>query len=995
MRKLFTGFLALLMISGLMSDCIAADKTHQKNPSQDMKLRVQELSNLRFGMFVCWSFSTFSNVEWTRNVKDLSWFNPTGCDTDQWARMAKDAGMGYILFLTKHHDGFCLWDTDTTDWKVTKSPLGIDVLRRVRKSCDKYGLKLALYFSEGDWTWPDWKNPEKKKNQLKELLTRYGPVEYIWFDHAQTDGGLNHEETTKWVKKFQPDCFVGFNHGEPAGDIRLGEMGAPSSLDDAGGAGFNKEHMKGYKGYLLAEFTYPILRGRGTGRWFYTMPEWDNVCISAEDIYKDYLGAVKFGNIFSLDVGPDRSGRLRDVDVKTLQKVGRYVRGEINLPPEPVSRNKPCRASSIWDKDFGPQKAFDGDWATRWGAEEGSRSGWLEVDLQKETTISKAVIDEGDWDRIRKFRLEVKTDTGWQTMAEGDKIGKLELIFEPVVAKLVRLNILESAEVPTILSFDLYPPFDNDKAKVLPRPSPQQLAWHEMEIQMFVCLDPCTWQNREYDDHSTPLSEINPEKLDTDQWCRVAKSFGAKQILFVAKHTGGFCWWQTDTTDYSIKNTPWKNGKGDVLAELADSCQRHGLRLGIYVYPGDDTWGAPMGSGGKTRDPEKQEGYNKVFRQQMTEVLSKYGPVGEVWFDGSCVIEVGDILKKYAPDAVVFQGPHATIRWVGNERGIAPEPNWNTVKKKDAVSGVATSVHGDPDGDVWLPNEVDTTLLDHKWFWGRDTDHMIKSLDHLMDIYYKSVGRGSVLLLNSTPDITGLIPESHVKRYAEFGDEIDRRFGSSIAETKGVGNNITLSFDKPTVIDHIISMEDIQHGQRVREYVIEGFYGAAWQKLFEGTSIGYKKIDYFDPIEVTKLRLRIIKLAAKPLIKRLAVFSVKARQEHLLERAEWRQVSKWSDADIPTGGTTLELDLTPYIRMAGQYEIQFRKTSGTGQVQMESAELFLEGMEAPAFISRVNDATFSINRTAAVETDKGTTSVRLRIRRTDDCSGSVLIRQVQ
>ena len=152
---------------------------------------------------------------------------------------------------------------------------------------------------------------------------------------------------------------------------------------------------------------------------------------------------------------------------------------------------------------------------------------------------------------------------------------------------------------------------------------------------MFVCLDPCTWQGREYDNHSMPLSRINPSKLNTDQWCEVAKSWGAKEILYVAKHTGGFCWWQTKTSDYSIRNTPYKNGKGDVLKELSESCKKYGLNLGIYVYPGDETWGAGIGSGGKTSDPARQEGYNKVFRQQLTEVLSCYGHITEVWFDGS------------------------------------------------------------------------------------------------------------------------------------------------------------------------------------------------------------------------------------------------------------------------------------------------------------------------------------------------------------------------
>jgi len=411
--------------------------------------------------------------------------------------------------------------------------------------------------------------------------------------------------------------------------------------------------------------------------------------------------------------------------------------------------------------------------------------------------------------------------------------------------------------------------------KPLGRPTREQIAWHEMEIEMFLCLDPCTWQGREYDDHSTPLSDINPTKLDTDQWCEVAKSFGAKQILFVAKHTGGFCWWQTAASEYSIKNTPYKGGKGDVLAELAESCGKHGLKLGVYVYPGDDQWGAGIGSGGRTEDPAKQEAYNEVLRQQWAEVLTGYGEVSEVWFDGSCIIEVGDILSTYAPKAMVFQGPHATLRWPGNEKGIAPYPTWQTVKRSDAVTGVSTGQHSDPDGDVWLPMEMDTTLLDHKWFWAPDTDHMMKSLEHLMDIYYKSVGRGCVLLLNATPDTTGKIPESHVRRYREFGEAIRGIYENKKGETTGTGRTLEIRFDQPTAVNHVITMEDVRCGQIVRAYEIDGLIDGRWRTLVDGISIGYKRIDVIDTVAVEGLRLRVTRAVDQPVIKSFATYEVR------------------------------------------------------------------------------------------------------------------------
>jgi alpha-L-fucosidase len=302
----------------------------------DMKKRTEELKSLRWGMFVCWSLSTFNGHEYTHGVKDLRFFRATECDTDQWVRTAKDARMGYILFLTKHHDGFCLWDTKTTDRKVTKAPLGRDVLAELRKSCDRHGVKLALYFSEGDWNWPGavdgvggkgGSNPEMKKAQLKELLTQYGPIEYIWFDHAVGDGGLSHKDTIAWCKSFQPGCFVGFNSGEQQGaDIRLGERGRPGPLDDPKGAPFIEN--KANNSYMLAEFTYPILPAHKDGaEWFYSLPKHDHLCTPADKLHQDYVGAVKYGNIFSLDVGPDYRGRLRQIDVETLQQVGRMIKG--------------------------------------------------------------------------------------------------------------------------------------------------------------------------------------------------------------------------------------------------------------------------------------------------------------------------------------------------------------------------------------------------------------------------------------------------------------------------------------------------------------------------------------------------------------------------------------------------------------------------------------------------------------------------------------------
>ena len=402
-------------------------------------------------------------------------------------------------------------------------------------------------------------------------------------------------------------------------------------------------------------------------------------------------------------------------------------------------------------------------------------------------------------------------------------------------------------------------------------PTRAQAEWQDYEVGMFVHFAPNTWLDQEYDDLSKPLSSINPEKLDTDQWARVAKSMGAQYLVFVAKHVGGFCWWQTDTTDYGVRQIPWRNGKGDVMADLAASCRKAGIKLGIYLSPQDRHYAVDVG--GKAQDPAKQANYEKVFRQQLTELLSHYGEIKEVWFDGSLVFDVGDILRKHAPSAVVFQGPQASIRWVGNEDGVAPYPAWNAVRFGKKPWGVYIAEDGDPAGDRWLPNECDARMR-NTWFWRTDNLGTVKTVDQLMDMYEKSVGRGAVMLLNNTPDPSGLIPELDARRAGEFGAEVKRRYGTPVIDTAGKGKQVEMVLSAPRKVDTLVTMEDITQGERVRAYVIEGRVAGQWKQLAAGTAIGHKRIDRFEPVEVTELRLKVTQSAAPPIIRKFAAYLV-------------------------------------------------------------------------------------------------------------------------
>lgn len=514
------------------------------------------------------------------------------------------------------------------------------------------------------------------------------------------------------------------------------------------------------------------------------------------------------------------------------------------------------------------------------------------------------------------------------------------------------------------------------------KPSPAQMAYHDDEVMMLLCFDPQTWQGGDYDNHSTPLTDINPSKLSTDQWCEVAASFGAQRIIHVAKHTGNFLWWSSDLNKYGVKHTPYKQGRGDVVAELAASCHQHGLKYGIYVYA-----------------HRTDEG---TYRRELTEVLSKdvfkrNGPVCEVWFDGGMRWDIMDILGKHAPDAIYFGGPadHMRARWPGSESGYSPEPAWQTVRKRPGF-GMYTGMHSDPDGDMWLPMEMDTPLLDHKWYWAPDTDHMIKSVAHLMTIYYRSVGRGGVLLLSGTPDTSGLIPPKHVQRYKEFGAAIRRLYDGIKGETQGEGRTIELTFDRQQAVNHIITMEDIRHGHVVRRYVIDGWVDGAWQQLVEGDAIGHKKIDLVDTVVVEKLRFRAIEAVDMPRIRSFAAYDAPVYRHSAVGHSdEWQAVIDWK---VVLGQRTAihDIDLTQHIPMPGLYEVILKQHPHTGSIHLDEVVTVMAGVEEPDKIETLPGIPWGhkwrLTRTAAVDaTDLGKTVLRIKGKFPSTADNSVLL----
>jgi alpha-L-fucosidase len=492
---------------------------------------------------------------------------------------------------------------------------------------------------------------------------------------------------------------------------------------------------------------------------------------------------------------------------------------------------------------------------------------------------------------------------------------------------------------------------DEKKSIALARPTSQQQAWQDLELGVFIHFGPATWMDAEHEQTPLPLETFNPESLDTDQWVDVAASMGARYLMMVAKHVGGFCAWQTETSSYGVKETPWRGGKGDIMADLARSCAQRNIKLGVYLSPQDMHHGA--GLGGRCPTPHCQQRYNAIFRQQLTELLTRYGEIVEIWFDGSCVVPVDDLIDRHAPTAIIFQGPRASIRWSGNESCVLSDPAWTAVAEAVRKSGVATLADGTPDGDAWLPIEADGTSRGPYWFWRTDNLHTLKSVETLVDCYYRTVGYGQVMLLNWSPDRRGLIPEPDAQRAAEFGAEIRRRFGAPLAQLRGPGQEHELRLLTATFIDHVVTMEDTTHGQRIRRYVIEGQTQAGWLELVAGTAIGHKKIDYFPAVAVAAVRLRVLEACGEPRIRDLAIYhagAIPAPAHAPGVTPEYQALGTWDDQVLATGRTTLHIPIPRSFLEARRYRLAFYRPNQV-PYQVTRMRLLFDGVEVPEFVT--------------------------------------------
>ena len=453
--------------------------------------------------------------------------------------------------------------------------------------------------------------------------------------------------------------------------------------------------------------------------------------------------------------------------------------------------------------------------------------------------------------------------------------------------------------------------FFSEPERVLP--SARQLVFQERQFGAFIHFGMATW----YDGPATAVfpksirepyafnldlwgamtaqpspAMFNPHELDAAQWVATAKTMGARHVVLTAKHHNGFCLWPTETTAYGVRNSPWKDGKGDVLREFADAARQAGLGVGLYISAGDVNQGCFS-----TPEPQKQRRligdvvrYFPVFESQFREILNGYGEICEIWLDGALDPFSPDVLlpdgtpvgSKYwkklitmartlQPNAVIMGGIHSDIRWVGNEDGVAPYPLSNIVEAgQEAANWVSPGTVG------WVVPEADVPPRT-AWFWSPDSDSRLFGLDHLQDIYNRSIGHGANLLINMTPDRSGLIPEEEVRCLTGFGADIRRRFETSIAETSSEGRwsegmVLELDWKTPEPVGLIVLEEDLRFGQRVSKYRIEAEQEGRWQSIAEGVTIGRCRIQKIAPATTRRLRVRVLETAPLPRIRRFAAF---------------------------------------------------------------------------------------------------------------------------
>lgn len=429
----------------------------------------------------------------------------------------------------------------------------------------------------------------------------------------------------------------------------------------------------------------------------------------------------------------------------------------------------------------------------------------------------------------------------------------------------------------------------------LPKPTRQQLEWQKLETTAFLHFTVNTFTGKEWGDGTESPGIFNPVDFDARKMIKVLKETGFKMAIITAKHHDGFCLWPSAYTKHSVKSSPWKQGKGDVVKDIADACKEYGIKFGFYLSPWDQH--------------EKSYGtaqYNAFYKNQLTELLSNYGEVAEVWFDGAKGKNARDmeydfvgywqLVRKLQPNAVMFSDAGPDVRWVGNESGNAGETCWSTIDTTGLAPGKADPKYlntGDADGMQWIPAETDVSIRPG-WFYHAEEDSKVKTGKQLVDLYYQSVGRNSLLLLNIPPNKKGLFNAEDTKQLYAFRAILNETFktnlGNQINDSKLTdhqlqtytvvkpGQQLDINLGNAVTFDRTLLQENITNGQRNEEILLEYQQGNAWKKLAQTTTIGYKRLLRHDPVTTSRLRITVLKAKLPVQLAELGLYKASAKE---------------------------------------------------------------------------------------------------------------------
>lgn len=431
--------------------------------------------------------------------------------------------------------------------------------------------------------------------------------------------------------------------------------------------------------------------------------------------------------------------------------------------------------------------------------------------------------------------------------------------------------------------------------QTLPKPSERQLLWQQMETTAFLHFTVNTFTDKEWGDGTEDPKVFNPTHLDARQWIKALKDAGFKMAIITAKHHDGFCLWPSKYTNHSVKNSPWKNGKGDVVKEVADACREYGLKFGVYLSP----WDRHDSSYGTSS-------YNTYYKNLLTELLTNYGEVSEVWFDGAKGENAKDmeydfegywkLVRQLQPKAVMFSDVGPDVRWVGNESGNAGQTCWSTINTEGLAPGKADAKYlntGDPNGKYWIPPETDVSIRPG-WFYHAGENDKVKSPKELVNLYYESVGHNSLLLLNIPPNREGLFSNTDIESIIGFRKILNETFKNNLA-IGNVSSTLTdkklvtyislktnqpllIDFKKPVKIDRALLQENIATGQRIIKALLEYWDGNEWKNLAEFTTVGYKRLLRFNMQTTQKIKLTILESREPAQLSEIGFFKASAKE---------------------------------------------------------------------------------------------------------------------